>query len=251
MFFIREDAWNKIIYWPCLEVYTEDFLWVSVVIFTAIPSVTTGSSDPCFIQLLYYYKYSNLSSSFLAKNTSSFCTCRTTQTSAGLICKTMRFSSFLLLFRGNCTVPNPCSMPTIRSRGLQVGDRDLTHERTDVYRHTYSQTEEAGKLKEAMVTNHFPCSAITNHSTLCWASLHPGLEWHLETVEGGLFSSALCCCYYCLCWERPISTYSGPPAASHHLHALNKHAVLLLLDVGYNFGLKIWLYLLLCVKLYD
>lgn len=99
MFFIREDAWTKIIYWPYLEVYTEDFLWVSVVTFTAIPSVTTGSNDPCFIQLLYYYKYSKASylssSSFLAKNISSPCTCRTTQTSAGLICKTMRKLFFL------------------------------------------------------------------------------------------------------------------------------------------------------------
>lgn len=115
VFFIREDAWNKIIYWPCLEVYMEDFLWVSVVTFTAIPSVTTGSSDPCFIQLLYYYKYSNLSSylsssSFLAKNISSLCTCRTTQTSAGLICKTMRklfFLSFCYRLGGTALCPFP------------------------------------------------------------------------------------------------------------------------------------------------
>ena len=42
-----------------------------------------------------------------------------------------------------------------------------------------------------MVTNYFPSSAITHHSTLHRGSLHPGLEWHLETVEGGLFNAAL------------------------------------------------------------
>ena len=74
-----------------------------------------------------------------------------------------------------------------------------------------------------MVTNHFPCSAITNNSTLYWGSLHPGLEWHLETVEGGPSSAALCCCYYyCLCWELPISTHSSPPSAFHHRHLLKK-----------------------------
>lgn len=147
MFFIREDAWNEIIYWPCLEVYMEDFLWVSVVIFTAIPSVTTGSSDPCFIQLLYYYKYSKtsyLSSfSFLAKNISSSCTCRTTQTSAGLICKTMR-KLFFLSFCYHLGVTALGPFPVARQQSGQEAYRsviEIWHTRgqmsTDT--HTYRQ----------------------------------------------------------------------------------------------------------------
>ena len=105
----------------------------------------------------------------------------------------------------------------------QMSTHIHTHTHTHTHTRTHTQTEEAGKLKEAMVTNHFPCSAITNNSTLHWGSLHPGLEWHLETVEGGPSSAALCCCYYyCLYWEQPISTHSGPPSAFHYRHLLKK-----------------------------
>lgn len=38
------------------------------------------------------------------------------------------------------------------------------HTHTHTYIHM--QINEVGKVKEAMVTNHFPCSAITNYSTL-------------------------------------------------------------------------------------
>lgn len=93
-----------------------------------------------------------------------------------------------------------------RIKKPQVGWNHI-NAHADTHTCTHTNVEEAEKLKEAMVTNHFPCSAITNHSTLHWGSLHPGLEWHLETVEGGLFNSALCWCYYCcLSWEQPIST---------------------------------------------